>query len=497
MSEYILEMTEIDKSFPGVHALDHVTLKVRRGTVHALLGENGAGKSTLMKILIGLHRQDSGSIIFDGAPLKNHNMRDVLHGGISMIFQELSPVKYMTVAENIWLGREPKTKLGFLDRSQMVRRTRELFEEYNLDSISATDKMHTLTTAKMQLVEIAKAISYDSRLIIMDEPTSSLTEDECENLFKLVDSLKKRGLSFIFISHKLDEVYRIADETTIMRDGQYIASGKMSDFDQNKLISLMVGREVNQLYPKEHYERGEVAMRAEGLSRKGEFDNVSFEAHYGEILGFSGLIGAGRTEVMESLFGYRKLERGKIYIDGKEKKIASPKEAIKNGMALLTEDRKGTGLFMPMSISDNIIIPSLKKHKAGPFLNRKKITASCEEKRRQFAIKTPTLRQKVEKLSGGNQQKVLVSRWLLTDPNIIILDEPTRGIDIGAKADIYRFVSNLAANGKCVILVSSELPEILGLSDRIVVMHEGQVTGIVERNDVDQEKLLALATGTA
>ena len=497
MSGYILEMRDIDKRFPGVHALDRITLKVRKGTVHALMGENGAGKSTLMKILIGLYRADGGDIIFDGKPLKAHNMKQVMELGISMIYQELNPIPYMSVAENIFIGREPRKCSCFLDKKKMINDTRDLLQGLDIDNIRPDEAVKNLTVAKKQMLEIAKAISYHSKLIIMDEPTSSIAEKECEHLFRIVEKLRDKGVTFIFISHKMDEIFRITDEVTVMRDGKLIGTRSIQEVTQDELITMMVGRQITEIFPKMESKRGDVALAVRNLIRKGEFHNISFEAYQGEILGMAGLVGAGRTEVMEAVFGYRPLHSGEIEINGKTVTIKSPGDAIRNKMALLTEDRKGNGLYLPLSVKDNMIMPSVKRYLKGPFLDNKKIISACNEQKDKFSLKTPSLKQAVEKLSGGNQQKVLVSRWLLTEPDIVILDEPTRGIDVGAKSDIHRFISNLAVQGKCVIMISSEMPEILGMSDRILVMHEGKLTGVIGRDEATQEKVLQMATGTS
>lgn len=495
MDKYILEMRCINKSFSGVRVVKGVTLNVKPGTVHALLGENGAGKSTLMKILTGMYSMDSGEIYFRGEPLENSTMRQVLKQGISMIYQELTPLLNMSIAENIYLGREPRNKFHFLNYKKLYENTKELFSYLNITNLNPEEKIKNLTVAKMQLVEIAKAISYQSRLIIMDEPTSSLTEVECEHLFEIVDMLKAQGIAFIFISHKLDEIYRIADEVTVLRDGEHIVTREIKGLDRNSIVSMMVGREVKQLFPKENAEIGDVAIRVENMSRNKEFRNVCFEARKGEIVGFSGLVGAGRSELMETIFGYRKASSGDIYINEKRVQIKSPADAIANKIALLTEDRKRTGLFLSLSIKDNMIMPSMKYYKKGPFLDHKKIISACQEQKTKFSLKANSFKETVNNLSGGNQQKVLVSRWLLTEPEIIILDEPTRGIDIGAKSDIHRFVSRLAAQGKCIIMISSELPEVMGMSDRIYVMHEGRITGCISREEATQENIMRLATG--
>ncbi len=499
MNDYILEMNNICKTFPGVKALDDVTLKVSKGTIHALLGENGAGKSTLMKVLLGMYKQDSGKVIFDGKPMQNTNMNYILHQGISMIYQELNPIPHMTVAENIFIGREQKHKIsGLLDKKQMMKDTVSLFKEVGIENIDPKTKLKDLTVAKAQMVEIAKAISYNSKLIIMDEPTSSLSEKECKHLFNITKRLKEKGVTFIFITHRLKEVFEIADIATVLRDGKFIGTKLISELDENSIITMMVGRELTKIFPKIDSDgiNNEIALSVKNVTRDGEFYDVSFDAYKGEILGVAGLIGAGRTEAMETIFGYRELKSGSIYIDGKKVNIKTPRDAIKRGLALLTEDRKGTGLYMPLSIKDNIIMPMIKRYKKGPLINWKKITKVCAEQKTKFNIKTPSLTQTVNKLSGGNQQKVLVSRWLLTEPDIIIMDEPTRGIDVGAKAEIYQLIVNLAASGKCVIMVSSELPEIIGLSNRILVMHEGRVKGILDAKEATQDKILSVATST-
>jgi len=495
LSEYILEMKNICKTFPGVQALDNVTLKVRKGTVHALMGENGAGKSTLMKILIGLYKEDSGEIIFDNEKLHSTSLNYVLNKGISMIYQELNPIPYLTVAENIYVGREPKRTGVLLNKRQMLKDTQQLLDFLEIDYIKPTERLKDLTVAKKQMVEIAKAISYNSKLIIMDEPTSSLIEKECEHLFKIVESLKNEGVTFIFITHKMDEVFRIADEITVLRDGQFIATKPVSETNMNDLIYMMVGREITQMFPKQDSVLGDVLLSVRNLTINGEFQNVSFDAHRGEILGLAGLVGAGRTEVMEAIFGYKKLEKGEIFINGKKVYIKSPADAIKHKMALLTEDRKGTGLYPTMSVRDNIVMPSIKKYTQGMLLQKKKILSVCEQQKKLLSLKTPSMKQIVSKLSGGNQQKVLVSRWLLTEPEIIILDEPTRGIDVGAKSEIHKFISDLVISGKCVIMISSEMPEILGMSDRIIVMHEGDLVGVLNRNEATQSRILQMATG--
>ena len=495
MKDYILEMNHIKKAFADVLVLDDVSLKIKKGSVHALLGENGAGKSTLMKILMGIYKLDSGEILFKNQVFHNSSINIVLEKGISMIYQEINPLSNMKVAENIFLGREPKFKLGILNYKKMYADTQKLFDQLGITQLKPQEIMGNLTVAQMQLVEIVKAVSYHSELIIMDEPTSSLTENECRHLFKIIKQLKHEGVSFIFISHKLEEIFEVSDEITILRDGQWIGNYSISELDKNSIIEMMVGRKVRQLYPKVSSLPGEVAIRVEDLSVSNLFQKISFEARYGEIVGFAGLVGAGRSEVMETVFGYRKKTDGKIFVCGKEVKIKSPADAVRQRVAFLTEDRKRTGLFLALSSLDNMFMPSLKKHCSGLFLKYKQMQREYAVFQRQFKIKTASFKQPTAKLSGGNQQKILVSRWLLTEPDIIILDEPTKGIDIGAKSDIYQCIASLAEKGKCIIMISSEMPEILGMSNRIYVMHEGRMTGELSRDKATQENILKMATG--
>lgn len=493
-ADYILEVDSLSKSFPGVHALDNVTLKVRKGTVHALMGENGAGKSTLMKILIGIYQPDNGSIVFKQRETKLANTHDALAKGISMIHQELSPVPHMTVAENIFLGREPTYgKTGIVRMEKMINDTKQLFDNLGIH-IDPRLKMRQLSVANIQMVEIAKAISYNSDLIIMDEPTSAITEKEVEQLFNIITDLRTKGMSVIYITHKMDEVFKIADDITVFRDGKHIATESAGNLNKEKLIEMMVGRELTEIYLKDDVEKGEVVLSVRNLTKKGQFNDVSFDLHKGEILGLSGLMGAGRTEVVQSIFGVTKPDAGEIYVKGQRAHIDSPEEAIKHNMAFLTEDRKSTGLFLGLSVKDNIIMASVDKFKKKFALDKRAMSEVCEKEKNRLDIKTPSINQTIRLLSGGNQQKVLVSRWLLTTPDILILDEPTRGIDVGAKSEIYKLMSNLAQQGKAIIMVSSELPEILGMSDRIIVMHEGRITGEFNRGDATQEKILECAT---
>ncbi len=492
--ENILEVEHLSKRFPGVVALDDVELRVKTGTVHALMGENGAGKSTLMKVLNGMYKPDSGVIRFKGEPITIQDTRSAILNGISMIHQELSPIPQMTVAENIFLGREPIGPLGLINYKRLKEMTQELLDRLSI-RIDPSVKVVNLSVANIQLIEIAKAISYNADLIIMDEPTSAITEREVEDLFKIIRALRDGGKSIIYITHKMDEVFHIADYVTIFRDGKYIGTDKADSITKQVLIEKMVGRALDEMFYKEKTKVGEVMLEARNLTKTGQFEDVSFKVHRGEILGISGLMGAGRTELLENVFGITSRESGAVLVKGKEVRIKSPADAIRHGMALLTEDRKLTGLYQMLSVRDNMYIANIRSYIRLLSLDFKKIRMDCESQVRKLRIKTPSLQQTIRNLSGGNQQKVLISRWLLTDPEILILDEPTRGIDVGAKAEIHRLMTELAKAGKAIIMISSELPEILGMSDRILVMHEGRKTGELAREEATQEKIMNLATG--
>lgn len=495
----LLKMEHIRKVFPGVVALDEASLTIKEGTVHALMGENGAGKSTLMKILIGVYAKTEGTITWKGKELDTSSITNVLNSGITMIFQELNPIKTMRVCENIYMGREPyKIKRLMIDCKKIVKDTENLFEELDIKDIDPNAIVGTLTVAKMQMIEIAKAISYNAKLIIMDEPTSAISEKECQHLFRLVNMLKKKGIAFIFITHKMDEVFQISDEITIMRDGTYVGTYEAKNITHEELVKLMVGREITEMFPKEEAEIGNVKLEVDGMCVNGVLDNVSFKVRRGEILGFAGLVGAGRTEVMEALFGIRNMDQGMIKIDGKEVKIHSPKDALKNSIAFLTEDRRDTGCFLPLEVSDNIMVcayPQItNKFRKISVVKEKDV---CKEQIKKYAVKTPSSKQLIGNLSGGNQQKVLIARWLLTEPDIIILDEPTRGIDVGSKSEIHKMIGLLVKSGAAVIMISSELPEVMGMSDRIMVMHEGKITGEISREEANQEIIMKYASGIA
>lgn len=493
MSQYILEMIDIVKEFPGVKALNGVTLKVKLGSVHALMGENGAGKSTLMKCLIGIHEPTSGEILLNGKRAQIKNTISALAHGISMIHQELNVVAERSVAENIWLGREPLRKGFLVDHKKMRQDTKDLLKQLEMD-IDPDELMKHLTVAKTQMVEIAKAISFQADILIMDEPTSALTASETRHLFRMIDRLKKKGVTIIYISHKMDEIFEICDEITILRDGQFVQTDRTENLTMNQLIALMVGRELTEMFPKVACEMGKPVLQIENLAAGKAFHGVSFTLHRGEILGFAGLVGAGRTEIVETIFGLRHKTEGHIFIDGQEVQIHQPADALQKGIALLTEDRKKTGIVPVLSVKDNTILSNLKKYVRRGKLNHRQINEDTEEYVRKLNVKTSSHETMIQTLSGGNQQKVLVARALLTEPEILIVDEPTRGIDVGAKAEIHSLITKLVQQGKGVIMISSEMPEVLGMSDRVLTMHEGKMTGMIHRKDATQETIMKYIT---
>ncbi len=499
MGEYILEMDNITKEFPGVKALNDVSLKLKPGTVHALMGENGAGKSTLMKCLFGIYKQDKGTIKINGEIVDIVDSKTALSLGISMIHQELYPVLQRSVMENLWLGRFPTKKMGpisLVDHKKMKEDTQKLFDEIEV-SIDPEALAGTLSVSKLQNIEIAKAVSHHARIIVMDEPTSSLTSDEVEHLFKIINTLRARGVAIIYISHKMEEILRISDEVTIMRDGNYIGTWPSSELTTEQIISRMVGREMTQLFPHKTNTPGEEILRVEGLSAVDalSFSNVDFSLRRGEVLGVGGLVGAQRTELIETIFGLRKISKGRIFVEGKEVNIRHPRDAKKLKMALLTEERRATGIFPMLSIVDNNSMAALYKYRNRfGLLNDKLRKLDTKKGIDSLRIKTPTEETQIQSLSGGNRQKVLFSRWLNTDPEILLLDEPTRGIDVGAKYEIYSIINELATQGKSIIMISSEMPELLGMSDRIMVMSGGKMTGIIERDEASEEKIMQLAT---
>ena len=500
MSEFLLEMRGVCKSFPGVKALDHAQLRLRPGTVHALMGENGAGKSTLMKCMFGIYKMDEGEILFHGEKVTIHDPMEALKMGIAMVHQELQPIPARTIGENIFLGRYPiKKVLGLIptvDHKKMYEDTAALLKRVRMD-FDPKAQLSSLSVSQMQSVEIAKAVSANCKVLILDEPTSSLTQNEVEALFRIVDDLKAEGVAIVYISHKMDEILRISDEVTIMRDGQYIGNWEAKELTTDMIISRMVGRELTNLYPKRENVPGEVVFSVENFTsiNPKSFRHVNFNVRKGEILGVAGLVGAQRTELMEGLFGTRSHAKGKIFYHGKEMKINRPKDAIDHGVAMLTEDRRQSGIMGVLSIADNISIASLKKYvDGGIMLNSKKIEQLVQDNVQKMNIKTPSSKTLIQSLSGGNQQKVLIGRWLANDPEVLILDEPTRGIDVGAKYEIYCIIAELAKQGKSIIMISSEMGELIGMSDRIMVMCDGKVTGFIDSQDATQESVMSLAT---
>jgi inositol transport system ATP-binding protein len=489
----LLEIHGILKCFPGVVALDNVGFKLRAGTVHALMGENGAGKSTLMKIIAGIYIPDQGDIRLKGKKITLKSPIDALNQGIAMIHQELNLMPHMTVAENVWITREPKNRFGFVDHAELYRKTETLFKTLNID-IDVRVEIQTLSVASRQMVEIAKAVSYNSDVLIMDEPTSALTEKEVAHLFAIIRTLRSQGKGIIYITHKMNELFEIADEFSVFRDGKYIATKLSTDVTRDEIIKMMVGREITQMFPKLEVPIGEVVLSIKNLCLDGVFQDISFDVRAGEIVGMAGLVGSGRSNVAEALFGVTPATSGTISINGKEVVMQSPATALACGMAFLTEDRKETGCFLSLNIQENMDSAVLnQRYVSYGFVQNKQLNADCIAMAQRLRVKTPSMDEIILNLSGGNQQKVLVGRWLLTNPKILILDEPTRGIDVGAKAEIHRLVSELAGQGVAILMISSEMPEVLGMSDRIVVMHEGHVSGILDRKDADQVSIMDLA----
>ncbi len=493
MAEALLEMIGIQKYFPGVHALDNASLNVNKGEVHALVGENGAGKSTLMKVLTGIYQKDAGTIRFRGQEIEPANPKHSQSLGIGIIHQELNLMPHLTVAQNIFIGREPRKGI-FIDQSTENKQTRDMLKALNVD-IDPTIPAGKLTVAKQQMVEIAKALSYDSELLIMDEPTAALTESEIQELFKVIRDLREKGHGIIYISHRLDELPQISDRVTVMRDGQYVGTRETSRVTKEEIISMMVGRTIYEK-PKSHStvpKDAPVVLKAEHLMGSNVKD-VSFELRRGEILGFAGLMGAGRTETMRALFGADALTGGDIYVKGKKVHIKSPSDAIAHGICYLSEDRKAFGLAVGLSVRDNCVMATLDEYMMGVFTNDRKIEAVTNEYVNKIGIKTPSTKQLVKNLSGGNQQKIVIAKWLIRNSDILIFDEPTRGIDVGAKQEIYKLMNALVEEGKSIIMISSEMPELLRMSDRLVVMCEGSVTGELDIAEVTQEKIMTLAT---
>lgn len=499
-NQYLLEVLGVSKFFPGVQALKDVSFKIKKGEVHALLGENGAGKSTLMKILMGLYKADEGKVLFNGEKISINNPSQAMDLGISMIHQELNPVPHMTIAENIFLHREQVYKgTPFINQKELNRQTSEILARYNI-KLNPKSLMSTLTVAQMQMIEIIKAITFNSKLVIMDEPTSSLESYEVKSLFKTIGELKAKGIAIIYISHRLEEIFEIADAVTVLCDGRYIGIESISNVTTESLVTMMVGRKLENLFPKYDVEIGEKIFEVKNFNKKGVFENVDFCVRRGEILGFAGLVGAGRSEIMRAIFGLDPKDSGEVYYEGKKLKIKSPRDAIKQGLTMVTEDRKEYGLILCRSIKENISLPNLREHQRKLFISHKKEKEEAKQVSDQLMVTAANLDVETLSLSGGNQQKVIIAKWILASPKVMIMDEPTRGIDVGAKAEIHKLISKLVSKGMSVILISSELPEVMSMSDRILVVHEGRINGEFHRKDildgkVNQEHILKMALG--
>ncbi|BBT23244.1 galactose/methyl galactoside import ATP-binding protein MglA [Aeromonas caviae] len=488
-------MIDVSKSFPGVKALDNVNLRVRPHSVHALMGENGAGKSTLLKCLFGIYEKDQGKIFFKGQEINFTSSKEALENGVSMVHQELNLVLQRTVMDNMWLGRYP-TKGLFVDHGKMYQDTKHIFEELDID-IDPRVKVGTLSVSQMQMIEIAKAFSYDAKIVIMDEPTSSLTEKEVNHLFKIINKLKEKGCGIVYISHKMEEIFQLCDEITILRDGQWVATQPLQGMTMDQIIGMMVGRELTQRFPEKTNQPKEVILEVEHLTAKNQpsIKDVTFNLHKGEILGIAGLVGAKRTDIVETLFGIRDRSEGTIKLHGKEVANHNAHEAIQNGFALVTEERRSTGIYSRLDIAFNSLIANMDNYKGSMgLLSDNKMKSDTQWVIDSMRVKTPTQQTQIGSLSGGNQQKVIIGRWLLTQPEILMLDEPTRGIDVGAKFEIYQLILELAKKDKGIVIISSEMPELLGITDRIMVMSNGRVAGIVNTKETDQSEILRLAS---
>ena len=494
-TNYLLVMDNISKEFPGVKALDGVNLKVRPYSVHALMGENGAGKSTLMKCLFGIYKKDTGKILLDGKEINFTSAKDALENGVSMVHQELNQVTQRNVLDNIWLGRFPMKGM-FIDEKKMYEDTVRIFKDLDIE-VDPRMKVADLSVSQRQMIEIAKAVSYNSRIIVMDEPTSSLTENEVQHLFKIINKLRDKGCGIVYISHKMEEIKEICDDITIMRDGKWVATDSVADLTTDQIINMMVGRDLTNRFPPKDNEVKEVILKVENLSalHQPSLKEATFELHKGEILGIAGLVGSKRTDIVETIFGMREKASGKITLNGKEVLNRTPNEAIKNGFALVTEERRATGIFSMLDIKVNSIVSNIDhyKNKFLGLLDNKKMIDDTKWVIDSMRVKTPSQATQIGTLSGGNQQKVILGRWLLTEPDVLMLDEPTRGIDVGAKYEIYQLMIELAKKDKGIIMISSEMPELLGVTDRILVMSNGRVAGIVNTKETTQEEILALS----
>jgi len=495
---YVLEARGIDKSFASVKVLSDVELHLKPGEVHALMGENGAGKSTLMKIIMGIYKSDAGEILFEGRPASIRKTSDALKLGIAMIHQELSPIPEMTVAENIFIGRETESRFApFVNRKELNRRTQALLEAYNMAGyIHPGTPMKRLSIAQTQMIEIIKAVSYQSKVIIMDEPTSSLSEKETTELFRIIGLLKAQQVGVIYITHRMEEVFTLADRVSVFRDGKFIACKEVRDTGREELISMMVGRELSSGYPQNTAPKGDVVLEVRNFSRKGVFENVSFQVRAGEILGLAGLVGAGRSEVVRALVGYDRLEQGQIFLEGKEITVSHPKDALRHNIIMAPEDRKELGLVLCRSIRENITLQNMAKLAGKLFMKLGREKQACGEIASLVTIKMNSINDQAGRLSGGNQQKVVLAKSMLSGPKVLIMDEPTRGIDVGAKAEIYKIMVELAQKGMAIIMISSEMPELLGMSDRVVVMSAGRITGeLTDMTEHAQQDILKLALG--
>ncbi len=489
----LLQMIDIDKAFPGVKALDQAQLTLERGTVHALMGENGAGKSTLMKCLFGIYIEDSGQILIDEKEARFSDPKQALEHGVAMVHQELNQVTKRDVMDNLWLGRYPKKGL-IVSQDVMYKKTKEVLEDLEIP-VDPRALLSTLSVSERQMIEIAKAVSYDAKILVLDEPTSSLSDKEVAHLFRIINKLRDRGVGMIYISHKMDEILTISDVVTIMRDGKYVSTTPSKDLTMNDIIKQMVGREITSRFPEKTNKVGDVYMKAENLTGMYEptIKDVSFELRKGEVLGVAGLVGARRTELLENIFGYATMKSGEITIEGKKIANKHPRQAIRNGFALLTEERRTTGIFPVLGINQNATIVTLCKYLRAGLLDNSRIKKDTEWVIDSMKVKTPSQKTPIQSLSGGNQQKVIIGRWLLKDPEILLLDEPTRGIDVGAKYEIYQLINEQATKGKCCMVVSSEMPELLGICDRILVMSNGRLAGIVDAKTATQEEIMTLA----
>jgi ribose transport system ATP-binding protein len=493
-NDILLQMQHISKNFPGVVALDDVHFELRRGEVHVLLGENGAGKSTLVKILSGAYQKSSGKILLESDNTEIKNPKHAQELGVSIIYQELNLVSHLSAGENIFLGKEPIKALGIIDFKKLYGESQNILDELGV-SIASKSLVKNLGIAEQQMVEVAKALSFESKILIMDEPTSALTEQEIKELFRAINRLKEKGVGIIYISHRIEELFEIGDRVTVLRDGKYVGTENISDTNSSELIRMMVNRELDEKFPKQIAEKGVEILRVEGLIRREKLNDINFSLFKGEVLGISGLLGSGRTELARSIFGIDKIDSGKIIIKGKAINLKSPRDSINSGIGLLTEDRKSQGLVLNLSLKDNVCLPNLNMFTKYGVVNSKQETKTAKKFIRELRIKTPGIHQKVMFLSGGNQQKVVVSKWLCSHADILIFDEPTRGIDVGSKVEIYQLMNQLTASGVGILMISSELPEILGISDRIMVMHQGKITGEFLQQDATQEKILKCALG--